>query len=395
MRRIAGAAIAAGIVVLVAVEPSFAQVQATVLDDLQQQVTEAARSWEDRLLQAATSLFWMLAAIEIGLAAIWLAINAATLESWFAELVRRIMFIGFFAFVLATGPELAKAIVNSLWEIGSQSSGGRVSPADIFATGVSVNDRLALQAAALPWQAFAQGWMMHFCGMLIIIAMGLFAAILLAVIIEMYVGLIAGMLLLGLGGSSYTKDFAVRYLVYAFSVGLKIMGLVVLAAIGAQILTNFSNDPLVITSASGPAMMAGVAFIMLILGAFVPGIIQGVVQGVSVGSGMEGIRSGSQSGRYASAVGGAAAGFAVGAAGVAKGGLAAASAARVSGAGIGGQASAALKAMGGAVGSAAADKTMGIPGARMGSTLGLANQKLRDGQNGRASSGTKLMDDGK
>ena len=164
MKNVAVVVVVAGIASLLASEPVVAQVQATVLDDLQQQITSAARSWEDRLLQAATSLFWMLAAIEIGLAAIWLAINAATLESWFAELVRRIMFIGFFAFVLASGPELAKAIVNSLWEIGSSSSGGRVSPADIFATGVSVNDRLSAQAATLPWQAFAQGWMMHFCG---------------------------------------------------------------------------------------------------------------------------------------------------------------------------------------------------------------------------------------
>lgn len=389
-------AIAATVAVLALVstsEPAFAQVQATVLDDLQQQVTTAARSWEQRLLQAATTLFWGLALIEVAIAAIWLAINTATLETWFGELVRRIMFIGFFAFALASGPELAKAIVNSLWEIGSSSSGGRVSPADIFATGVSVNDRLSAQAATLPWQAFAQGWMMHFCGLLIIVAMGLFAAILLAVIIEMYFGLVAGMLLLGLGGSSYTKDFSIRYLVYAFSVGMKIMGLVVLAAIGSQILSNFANDPLVITSASGPAMMAAVAFIMLILGAFVPGIIQGVVQGVSVGSGMEVIRSGSQSGRYAAAAGGASLGVAMGAGGVAKGAFQAASAARAAGGGIGAQAGAAMKAFG-SVPSAAADKAMGIPGARMGSILGLANQKIRDSQSG-GKSNSKPMDDGK
>lgn len=393
MKNVAVVVLVAGTASLLASDPAVAQVQATVLDDLQQQITSAARSWEGRLVKAATALFWMLAAIEIGLAAIWLAINAATLESWFAELVRRIMFIGFFAFVLASGPELAKAIVNSLWEIGSSSSSGRVSPADIFATGVSVNDRLATQAATLPWQAFAQGWMMHFCGLLIIVAMGLFAAILLAVIIEMYVGLVAGMLLLGLGGSSYTKDFAIRYLVYAFSVGMKIMGLVVLAAIGSRILTNFSNDPLVITSASGPAMMAAVAFIMLILGAFVPGIIQGVVQGVSVGSGMEVIRSGSQTGRYAAAGGGAALGVAMGAGGIAKGAFQAASATRAAGGGIGAQAGAAMKAFG-SVPSAAADKLMGIPGARMGSTLGLANQKIRDSQSGGGKSSI-LMDDGK
>jgi type IV secretion system protein TrbL len=75
--------------------------------------------------------------------------------------------------------------------------------------------------------------------------------------------------------------------------------------------------------------------------------------------------------------------------------MAAASAAKAGGAGFGGQASVAMKAMGGSVGGAAADKLMGIPGARMGSTLGLANQKLRDSQQGRGGNSNRMMDDGK
>ncbi len=54
-----------------------------------------------------------------------------------------------------------------------------------------------------------------------------------------------------------------------------------------------------------------------------------------------------------------------------------------------------MKAMGGSVGSAATDKMMGVPGARMGSTLGLANQKLRYSQGGGGRPNNKPMDDGK
>ncbi len=77
-------------------------------------------------MNAARSLFWILAGIEIGIAAVWLAINAASLDSWFAEVVKRIMFIGLFAFILDQGPAFAKAVVDSLYQIGA--GGGSASP---------------------------------------------------------------------------------------------------------------------------------------------------------------------------------------------------------------------------------------------------------------------------
>ena len=56
------------------------------------------------------------------------------------------------------------------------------------------------------------------------------------------IGLLAGMIMLGLGGSSYTKDFAIRYLTYAFSVGMKLMALVMIAKIGSEVLIGLAND---------------------------------------------------------------------------------------------------------------------------------------------------------
>jgi type IV secretion system protein TrbL len=123
--------------------PAFAQ-EGQVLTELENQVSSAAKGWETTIMEAAKSLFWILATIEIGIAAVWLAIQSASLDSWFAELVRRIMFIGFFAFVLTQGPTFARAVVDSLFQIGA--GGGSASPAEVFDAGIRVASQMSQQA---------------------------------------------------------------------------------------------------------------------------------------------------------------------------------------------------------------------------------------------------------
>jgi type IV secretion system protein TrbL len=102
--------------ITIAAHPALAQQDGSVLTTLENSVTTAAKGWQTTVMQAAKSLFWILASIEVGLAALWLAIQTATLDAWFAEMVRRIMFIGFFAFVLDQGFTFAKAVVDSLYQ---------------------------------------------------------------------------------------------------------------------------------------------------------------------------------------------------------------------------------------------------------------------------------------
>lgn len=360
---------------LVTSEPAVAQSFNNVVDRIQTRITDAAKSWEATILQAATSLFWLLALIEVGICAVWLAINSATLEAWFGELVRRIMFIGFFLFVLTTGPQLAKDVVNSLFQIGGGS--GSVSPADVFDAGLKVGASLSEKISFGVFEDNALATAAVFSMIIVIICFGLVAAIFIAVITEMYVGLLAGMIMLGFGGSSFTKDFATRYLVYAFSVGMKLMTLVMIASIGSDVLIGIADDPMTQDSAYATTAIAGIAVIIFTIAMYVPNIIQGVVQGVSVTGGMETIRHGGQ----ATSAGLGAAALAYGGA---RAGASAYSEARQSGASFG---SAAVKGVfsgvgsaGGALASAAKAQAIGAPGSYGTSTLGLANAKLDAGR---------------
>ncbi|WP_337271123.1 P-type conjugative transfer protein TrbL [Oryzifoliimicrobium ureilyticus] len=362
-------------VVLLATTPALAQ-QGQMLTTLENSVVTAAKGWETTVMNAARSLFWILAGIEVGIAAVWLAINAASLDSWFAELVRRIMFIGLFAFILDKGPEFAKAVVDSLYQIGA--GGGSASPANIFDAGIRVATKMSEQAKFGLWEDNALAIAAVFAMVVVVVSFSLVAAIFVAVMVEMYVGLLAGMIMLGLGGSSYTKDFAIKYLVYAFSVGMKLMALVMIAKIGSDILLSLAEAPTATSEQFITTLaIAGISVVVFVIAMYVPPILQGVVQGASVGGGMEAIRHGGQAASFA-----AGAGFLVTAA--ASRGFQAATTARA-GAGAGGASlgSAALRGMqagiggaAGAVGSAAKEKAIGSPGAYAGSMLGLANAKL-------------------
>ncbi|NTC93422.1 P-type conjugative transfer protein TrbL, partial [Agrobacterium tumefaciens] len=325
---------------LLASAPALAQ-QGAVLTTLENQVVTAAKGWETTITNAARSLFWILAGIEIGIAAVWLAINAASLDAWFAELVRRILFIGLFAFILDRGPALGKAIVDSLYQIGA--GGGSASPANIFDAGIRVASKMSEQAKFGLWEDNALAIAAVFAMVVVVVAFSLVAAIFVAVMVEMYIGLLAGMIMLGLGGSSYTKDFAVRYLVYAFSVGMKLMALVMISKIGSDILLGLAEAPSAETDQFITTLaIAGISVVVFVIAMYVPPIIQGVVQGASVSGGMEAIRHGGQTATFAA--GGAFLG-----ASAARAGAETASSARAGGSSVAG---AALRGMASRIGDA-------------------------------------------
>ncbi len=340
----------------------------TILTHLEDQIKSASKSWETTISNAAQSLFWILASIEFGIAAVWLAVQAAALEAWVNELVRRIMFVGLFAFILTNGPQFAQAVVDSLFQIGA--GGGSASPANVFNSGINVASIMSsnVQFGLLADNGLAIASVIAM--VVVVICFSLVAAIFVAVMVEMYIGILAGIIMLGLGGSSHTKDFAIRYLVYAFSVGMKLMALVMIARIGSETLIGLAQNVTPDDQFLATLTIAGISVVVFMISMYVPQILQSVVQGVSVSNGMEVIRHGTQTSTFA-------AGTAIGSAQMAAGARAAYETARNDGSSRGHAAAQAAMAPFAAFSSAAADKLSGAPHAGNASALGLANHKLK------------------
>ncbi|MGE9126175.1 hypothetical protein ACQKHH_28930, partial [Escherichia coli] len=174
--------------------------------------------------------------------------------------------------------------------------------------------------------------------------------------------------------------------VYAFSVGMKLMGLVMIAKIGSDILLGLAEAPTATSDQFITTLaIGGISVVVFVIAMYVPPILQGVVQGASIAGGMEAIRHGAQAATFAA--GGAFLGASAAAKGTQTASTARAGGSSLMGAALRGMASG-IGSAGKATASAAKDKAIASPGAYAGSLLGLANAKLDDSRrsHGRSSS---------
>ena len=196
---------------------------------------------------------------------------------------------------------------------------------------------------------------------MIVICFALIAAIVIVTLVEMYIVTYAGIILLGFGGSAFTKDYAVKYLTYAVSVGLKMMVMGLVVGIGQSILTStaqgFQNK-----TNTEVYIVVGVAIVLLAVTKALPAMLQSIVVGSSVGSNTTlpaAVGTVAGAGRQPLAR------WPVPSLSVMQPTRAAAAAGQMAG-----------RAMG-AVAGAAFDRVAGMPGSRMGSVMGNAASGLR------------------
>jgi type IV secretion system protein TrbL len=119
--------------------------------------------------------------------------------------------------------------------------------------------------------------------LVVIVCFALIAAFLILALVESYVVISAGVLFMGFGGSRWTKDFAVKILVYAVSVGAKLFILQLLVALGAQIFTDLAAS--VETNNASLFVIIGSSIVLLALTKIIPEMIQGLINGTSFGGG--------------------------------------------------------------------------------------------------------------
>ena len=86
---------------------------------------------------------------------------------------------------------------------------------------------------------------------------------------------------MGFGGSKLTKDFAVKILVYAVSVGAKLFVMQLLIGLGQQVFNSLAAN--FETNSVDILVVIGSAIVMLALTWFLPQLIQGMINGTAIG----------------------------------------------------------------------------------------------------------------
>jgi type IV secretion system protein TrbL len=274
----------AALTVSAALDPALAATDNSA-DVILQRFRDKTKNWETTLQALALNLFWLLAGIEFAFSAIRLAFKGADLGEWLGDLLSQILFIGFFYALLTHSGEWAKAIVASFQTAAdrvAQANGvsAAVKPSNVFDAGLSIAGKVMEKTTF--WHPGDSVGLM-FASIVIVVCFALITALMILAMVESYVVISAGVLFMGFGGSRWTKDYAVKTLTYAVSVGAKLFVLELLVALGQQLFQDWVKN--FGTANSDILVVVGSAIVMVAVVKTVPDMIQGLINGASVGAG--------------------------------------------------------------------------------------------------------------
>jgi type IV secretion system protein TrbL len=230
-----------------------------------------------------------LVAIDVTLAALFWA--WAPGEDVLARLVKKTLYIGFFAFIIGNFHALASIILASFSGLGLKAAGGGLSaedflrPGRVAAAGISAAKPMLEAAAELSgfpafFENIVQVVVLLIAWLLVVVAFFIISVQIFVVLIEFKLTTLAGFVLVPFGLFGRTAFLAERVLGNVVASGIKVLVLAVITGIGASLFSEFAD-------AIGPGQpnletvlaMVLAALTLLGLSIFGPGVASGLLSG--------------------------------------------------------------------------------------------------------------------
>ena len=235
---LAAACLGAVVIALIAPETAHAAASLGTLDQMLQQFQTQSNGWGASLRSLALNSFYILAVIDIAVAAVGWAFRGGDLGDFLGSLVGEIMFLGIFLALLENSVSWSQDIISSFRQGAASTGASAVTPSAVFAAGVSVAKEVmdvSILCHPIDFVAFM------IAAIVIVICFAGVAATMIVALVESYLVIQAGVLLMAFGGSRWTKDIALAHK-YAVAVGAKLMMLQFLANLGTSLQPNGRLD---------------------------------------------------------------------------------------------------------------------------------------------------------
>ena len=274
-----------------------------ILDSVLIKYHSAANSWADVIQERAEWLFGSLALISFSwqFSQIVGSRGSSPLTEMIGELLKFLIFCGFYLWLLKNGPTFANAIIDSMIKIGTMASNQpTTSPSSLVDIGFKIYD--AAQENLDIWSATSIA--AYIISLIILVIFALIGINMLLQLCSAWVLAYAGVFFLGFGGSKWTSDMAVNYFKTVLGLGASLMTMTLLIGIGTSIVTE-SIAQMDTSGAQNLTEMAVLLITSITLFMLVDtSMVAGIINGASVGStGIGAFGAGAAIGTAAAAMG--------------------------------------------------------------------------------------------
>lgn len=227
-------------------------------DAVRDKFQAACERWQQPVHAEALALFWKLSVISLGFSLALLVVSGCfELGALMVELIRWILFVGFWSWVLSDAPGFFQGIVRSLWQLGGQASGtpDGLAVSRIIDLGMRIYQ---MDAGQTSWMDFGHSIIACGAGLLALVLAAVMAANVMLVLCGAWVTAYAGAIVVGLA-SRWTVDLPIAYLRSALAYGLRAMTLQMVMGLGLDFLNG------IISQSSNQIADIGVTFLAMVI----------------------------------------------------------------------------------------------------------------------------------
>jgi type IV secretion system protein TrbL len=228
-----------------------------------------------------------LVAIDITLAGLFWALTAE--DQVIAQLIRKVLYVGFFALLIGNFKSLADIVFTSFAGLGLKASGATLSAADLMRPGFVASAGFAAARPLLEAAGELTGFTAFFANfvtiavlllawLIVLLAFFVLSVQLFITIIEFKLTVLAGFVLVPFALFGHTTFLAERVLGNVISSGLKLMVLAIVVGVGASLFGTLIRPAGEITLTQAAATILG-AIAVFGLAVFVPALAAGLISG--------------------------------------------------------------------------------------------------------------------
>lgn len=229
-----------------------------IVDTIVNSAETASGGWVNTALGYAQNLFFGLAAIEFVWAGTQLLLQKGELSEAVVGLLMKVVTIGFFGMMLTMAPTWMPMVMDSFKIAGQNIAGApNLSPSSVIDQGLGVAALMIERGMGMNGgfmdAAFGDGlgkWFLSaiiigLSGIMVVLAYVVVAVQLAITLIESFIVIGGGVLMLGFTGSRWTMSFGERFFGYAVSIGVKLLTLYLIVGLGSTmtmaIMDHISN----------------------------------------------------------------------------------------------------------------------------------------------------------
>lgn len=238
------------------------------------------------VLPIAQNLFILLAAITITWSVLWWVIERDDPVPIFVGLLKNLMRISFFWFVLTNARGLSQTILNSFVSAGQAAASAagapmaQLSPVGILLAGSNLAETLIqnLNIQGL-FGSVAGAFFAPMIGLLLFVAFLIIAAQMVVALVEGFIVTSGGVLLLGFLGSPWTARFGMAYFSALAGAGIKLFMIYIIVALGGGLIAGWQTSMAEGVDLAGAFTILGVASLFSFIAWSIPNYSQALASG--------------------------------------------------------------------------------------------------------------------